>query len=451
VATRLIEGTVAACAALALLAPAAGASTVSAPHDPAVLDPAPVTYTADTVDGNNDLTLTSDGTTLSFAETAAIIAGGVGGADLTDDCVATLTTSAQCPVATTTVDLGDGDDTLTLGAGLPSLTIHGGAGTDRLNFAGRTDPVSVTLGGATPGLAVDTVENVTGGDGSDKVVGDGAVNDIVGGAGNDRLSGGDNGDQLSGGSGVNVLRGGAGDDALQAGGEGDTLVGGSGADTIAGGAGDDDISAADGVADTISCGDGFDTVSADPSDVVPADGTCEEVTFAAAVDPTPTPTPDPQPAPDPVVVTDTSVVFVPVLGSVAPVLAPGTANIADLVPPRASMRSAGRQRIPTVLKRSGVPIRVTCAEACGISVALSVDRVMAKRLKLDSRTSPIVIGTATAKRSLAGSSLLRVKLTKGAKAGLKATKRNIVATSQVLVSDASGNGTLLSRHITLVR
>jgi hypothetical protein len=445
---------VAACAAAALLAPAAGASTVSAPHDPAVLDPAPVTYTADPVDGNNDLTLTSDGTTLSFAESAAIIASGVGGADLADDCVATLTTSAQCPVATTTVDLGDGDDTLTLGAGLPSLTIHGGAGTDRLNFAGRTDPVSVMLGGATPGLTVDTVENVTGGDGSDKVVGDIAANDIVGGAGNDRLSGGDNADQLSGGSGVNVLRGGAGDDTLQAGGEGDTLVGGSGADTIAGGAGDDDISAADGTIDNISCGPGFDTVSADANDNIPADGTCEEVTFAAAVDPTPTPTPTPapQPAPDPVVITDTSVVFVPVLGSIAPVLAPGPANAADLTPPGAAMRSASRQRVGTILKRGGrVPVRVTCQEACGISVALSVDRTTAKRLKLDSRTSPVVIGAASAKRALAGSSVLRVKLTSKAKAGLKTAKRNTIVTTQVLVSDASGNGTLLSRHITLVR
>ena len=40
------------------------------------------------------------------------------------------------------------------------------------------------------------------------------------------------------------------------------------------------------------------------------------------------------------------------------------------------------------------PVRVTCKEACGISVALSVDRTTARRLKLDARTSPVVIATA---------------------------------------------------------
>jgi Ca2+-binding RTX toxin-like protein len=255
-----------------------------------------------------------------------------------------------------------------------------------------------------------------------------------------------------------VLRGGSARDVLKAGDEGDTLVGGAGPDDINGGGGDDDISAADGEIDHITCGAGYDTVSADPTDeiAVPTDPTaapeCEEVTVAAAADPSPAPTPAPQPTPDPVVITDTSVVFVPVLGSIAPVLAPGPANAADLTPPGAAMRSANRQRVGTILKRGGrVPVRVTCQEACGISVALSVDRTTAKRLKLDSRTSPVVIGTASAKRALAGSSVLRVKLTSKAKAGLKTAKRNTIVTTQVLVSDASGNGTLLSRHITLVR
>jgi hypothetical protein len=52
---------------------------------------------------------------------------------------------------------------------------------------------------------------------------------------------------------------------------------------------------------------------------------------------------------------------------------------------------------------------------------------------------------------VAGNSVLKVKLTKQAKAALKASKRNVTANTQVLVSDASGNGTLLSRHVMLVR
>ncbi len=42
-----------------------------------------------------------------------------------------------------------------------------------------------------------------------------------------------------------------------------------------------------------------------------------------------------------------------------------------------------------------------------------------------------------------------MKFTKKAAAALKKSKRGVVATTQVLVSDASGNGTLLSRHVTL--
>jgi hypothetical protein len=461
------------CAAAAVSAPSAMAGTVSNVHpmptDPVTGDPtpgvdvaAPASYTASAGE-NNSVTLQfvsggavfSDGGSDSVGG-AVSMSGSTGGFDTTtqdDTCLPDQSfANWTCPLATDVkVDLGDGDDTLALGAGLPGLAIDGGTGTDRLDFVGRTDPVSVTLGGTTPGLTVASVENVTGGDGGDKVVGNADRNVLDGGPGADRLSGGDGNDELTGDSGVNVLRGGAGDDTLNAGDDGDTLVGGAGTDTMTGGAGDDDISAADGVADQITCGAGFDTVSADASDTIAVPGDCEEVTIAGATAPDPTPTPTP--TPDPVVTTtDTSVIFVPVLGSIAPVLAPGPANIADLTPPSASMRSMSRQRVATVLKRGGrVPVRVTCREACGISVALSVDRTTAKRLKLDSRTSPVVIGTASAKRALAGSSVLRVKLTSKAKAGLKASKRNSIVTTQVLVSDASGNGTLLSRHITLVR
>ena len=440
-ARRLIEGTVATCAAVALLAPAAGASTVGNSHDPASADPAPVTYTADAGEANS-LTLTSDGATLSFAESVSLINSGVGGLDTEDTCLASATTTASCPTATTTVDLGDGNDTLTLGACLPPLNVTGGAGTDRLDFAPQPGPVSIDLGGTTPNLAVNTVENVTGSAGDDTIDGDAAGN---------RLSGGSGIDHINGGPGVNNLRGGAGDDVLTAGDDGDTLVGGPGIDSMTGGAGDDDISAADGVADQITCGAGTDTVSADPTDTFAVEADCEEITIAGATAPDPVPDPTPTPTPDPVVNGGTdNYIFVPVLGSVAPVLAPGKPDIADLIPPRAAMRSASRHRIKTVLKR-GVPVRVTCRESCGISVALSVERTAAKRLKLDARTSPVVIGTATATRTLAGSSVLRVKLTKKARAAFRKSKRNVVSNTQVLVSDASGNGTLLQRHITLVR
>ncbi|MEA2385134.1 MAG: hypothetical protein QOH72_5105 [Solirubrobacteraceae bacterium] len=432
---------VATCAAAALFAPAAGASTLTATHLLSATGPTPVTYTADPAEGNH-LRLTGDGTSVSFSEDVALINPdlGVGGLDSADDCTASGTTSATCLPAPTTVDLGDGDDTLTLGDGLPPLTVDGGIGTDRLDFSPRTAGMALDLAApqVAPNVTETNVEAVTGTQGDDTITG----NDV-----GNRLSGGSGNDTITGGQGTNALRGGAGDDTLTAGNSGDALVGGPGVDTINGGAGDDNISAADGVADKITCGAGTDSVSADATDTFAVPGDCEEVTIAGASVPDPVPTTTTEGA---VTTTDTSVIFVPALGSIVPVLAPGKASIADLTPPAASIRSFTRQRIATVLSR-GVPVRVTCQEACGISVALSVDRTAARRLKLDARSTPVVVGTAVATRTIAGTTRLRVTFTKAARTALKRSARNVATTTQVLVSDSSGNGTLLSRHVTLVR
>jgi hypothetical protein len=436
---------VATCAAAALFAPAAGASTVTAEHVDGT-PPAGVAYVDDSTTGTS-LGLKFVGSELVFGDPAAepFVYAQSDPADptaqqLVNDCLpGTDVGTVACPPIPANIKLGTGNDTLTLGAGLPPLTIDGRAGTDRLDFTGRQDAVTVDLGAGTPELSVTGVENVTGGDKGDHIDGDAAGN---------RLSGGAGDDIITGGPGVNMLRGGAGDDQLTAGEDGDSLVGGDGVDAIKGGAGDDAITAADGVADQITCGAGNDTVSADPTDTfAPAPDNCEEVTIAGATAPDPVPTPTPDPL---VTTTETSVIFVPALGSIVPVLAPGPANIADLIPPGASMRSAIRQRVATVLSR-GVPVRVTCKESCGISVALSVDRATARRLKLDARSTPVVIGTASATRTIAGTTHLRVKFTKRARTALKRSTRSVATTTQVLVSDASGNGTLLSRHVTLVR
>ena len=75
-------------------------------------------------------------------------------------------------------------------------------------------------------------------------------------------------DDLTGNAVANTLRGGEG---------GDTLQGGGGADSLLGEGGDDTIRARDGVADTVDCGPGSDTVVVDVIDVVDAD--CETVTL----------------------------------------------------------------------------------------------------------------------------------------------------------------------------
>jgi hypothetical protein len=450
---------VVACAAAAAWAPAAGAATVSNEHDPAVTS-APVIYDNTSGPGGH-VGLTFDGAKLVFADTSASPVSLAFDSPTVNDCVEPAPGTVTCPPGPTTVKLSPGNDTVSLGDNLPDLTIDGGAGTDQLDLSQRATAATVDLGGtAAGGMSVSNVENATGGTSNDTINGDGAANKESGGDGDDTLNGGGGEDTLNGGNGIdtlngdagiNNLRGGAGDDTLNAGAEGDLLVGGPGSDHLNGGVGDDDIVAADGAPDFVSCGGGADTVFADLGangifDTI--DPNCQNATVTGSV----AVLPDPPATPAPTETTTvTPVIVVPATGTPAlvPVLAPGAANFADLTPPSASMRSFSRQRARTVAKR-GIPVRVSCREACGISVAISVDRRTARRLKLDARVSPVIIGTALAQRASAGTSQLRVKLTKRARAAMLKTKRSVRTTTQVLVSDASGNGTLLTRGVTLV-
>jgi RTX calcium-binding nonapeptide repeat (4 copies) len=445
-ARRLIQGTVLACAAVAACAPAAGAATVDNIHPPPAVpevpEPAPATY-SDTTGVTSVLTLTSDGPLHNMVLTDSVgLEGPTGIFDGENTCDATDITAANspfaCPLASQlTVGLGGGDDTLVLGNNMPTLNIDGGPGTDKLDF-GPTTEANVTLGGTSANLTVSGVENVDGSPGGDTVTGDAADNTENGKGGNDVLRGEGGIDHLDGGDGVNALYGGPGVDTLTAGNNGDRLVGGDDKDVLIGGTGEDTIVAADGVADEITCNGGGDTVVADLTiDVINDSTTCGSVTGKVA---------------EVTTTSETPIIIVPSVGSprITPVLAPGKADIKDLTPPGASLRQFTRQRLKTVATK-GVPIRVRCSEACGISVALSVDRKTAQRLKLDARSAPVVIGTATATRSTSGTTVLRVKFLKRARPALQRSKRAVTMTTQVLVSDASGNGTLLSRHVTLVK
>jgi hypothetical protein len=98
---------------------------------------------------------------------------------------------------------------------------------------------------------------------------------ITGGPLADLIDGGDGFDVLAGGDGNDALTGRAGEDSLDGGAGNDVLIGSEDPDTFQGGPGDDDIRSRDGIAETVSCGDGNDVVTADPSDMAAAD--CERV------------------------------------------------------------------------------------------------------------------------------------------------------------------------------
>ena len=116
-----------------------------------------------------------------------------------------------------TLNGGDGDDFLTGGAGVDAL--NGGDGIDTASYAGSATGVEVYLDiqVSWDGVSTDflnSIENATGSDHSDYIVGTTGANILTGGAGSDVLNGMGGDDLLNGGTGVDRLVGGEGIDTI---------------------------------------------------------------------------------------------------------------------------------------------------------------------------------------------------------------------------------------------
>ena len=120
----------------------------------------------------------------------------------------------------------NGDDRLKGGGGAD--TLHGGNGTDTADYTYSTAAVVVSLAtgsgsaGDAEGDDLISIENLTGSDYNDVLMGHDGAN---------LLEGGDGADSLKGAGGADTLRGGAGNDVLDGGLGSDTMVGGVGDDT----------------------------------------------------------------------------------------------------------------------------------------------------------------------------------------------------------------------------
>jgi hypothetical protein len=146
---------------------------------------------------------------------------------------------------------GNGDDLIDGGFGAD--VIDGNDGRDRVSYAARTTGVHVNLGTWWGGDGqsgewdfVSSVEDVVGGAGDDRIIGTGVANTFVGGAGNDTLTGVEGNDVLDGGTGN---------------------------DTFDAGTGDDTLLSRDDAPDNLTCGAGTDSIDADAADTLAAD--CE--------------------------------------------------------------------------------------------------------------------------------------------------------------------------------
>lgn len=148
---------------------------------------------------------------------------------------------------------GDAGDDLLYGGHAPddADAYDGGDGTDTVSYTFRGWPVAADLDGQ--------ADDGTPGEG-DRIGAD--VEVLIGGAQDDVLTGDD---------GPNTLDGGHGSDTLDPRGGADVVL--AGPSLMKGGEDDDTITVRDGAADTVACGLGADTTSADTRDVLDAD--CE--------------------------------------------------------------------------------------------------------------------------------------------------------------------------------
>ncbi len=160
-------------------------------------------------------------------------------------------------------ELGQDAD-VTLQGGGEHVIVDGGPGSDWLSGHG----------GAGTGYPYVWPLELHGGAGDDELQdGDRSASEgqLDGGAGNDLLLAGKYADALLGGTGDDTIVGGPGANAIDGGEGADKIDGGEGADRLAGGAGIDAIESRDGSPDSVSCGEGPDSLAVDALDTVAPD------------------------------------------------------------------------------------------------------------------------------------------------------------------------------------
>ncbi|MDB9537217.1 M10 family metallopeptidase C-terminal domain-containing protein, partial [Dolichospermum planctonicum CS-1226] len=131
----------------------------------------------------------------------------------------------------------------TTSLGTDTITEAVDGGQDTIDFTGTTAAIRLSMGITTAQTLVangsqltltvaNAIENVIAGAGADRIIGNDLDNRLVGGAGNDALTGGAGNDTLTGGAGNEILTGGAGNDVFGFAGNVVFTVASQGLDTI---------------------------------------------------------------------------------------------------------------------------------------------------------------------------------------------------------------------------
>ena len=114
----------------------------------------------------------------------------------------------------TTTSLGADTITEAVDGGQDTIDFSGTTAAIRLNLGVTTTQTLVANGSKLTLTAANAIENVIAGAGADRIIGNDLDNRLVGGAGNDALFGGAGNDTLVGGAGNDILTGGAGNDVF---------------------------------------------------------------------------------------------------------------------------------------------------------------------------------------------------------------------------------------------
>ncbi|MGA2233021.1 MAG: putative Ig domain-containing protein, partial [Tepidisphaeraceae bacterium] len=174
----------------------------------------------------SDGVITGDGTDLNDVASISYSDGNV---IVTIDAL--TDTFALSSVTGINIDLGLGNDSITLGAGVPAVNFNGGAGNDSV------------------------------------IANNSAADTLAGGAGDDRIVGGGKGSSLSGNGGNDILAPENRHETVNGGGGNDT-VSGAGHDSMRGGAGDDIFLDGGVKKDSINGGAGLNFAQYNPTDVM---------------------------------------------------------------------------------------------------------------------------------------------------------------------------------------
>jgi hypothetical protein len=227
-----------------------------------------------------------DAATIRFVSGDTLTADGCTGGGGQVDC-------AAAGIARVVVNLGDGNDSLNLPPFIAAtftvaMTVDGGPGVDSIHTSTQADVVT----GGSDGDFVNGhggADAISGGTGFDSVsfFGLAGVRASLDDVANDGQGNGVEGanvhsdvEDLSGGDGDDVLIGSAKANELDGGDGNDTLDGRGGLDRYTLGNGNDTALARDGLGERIACGDGNDTVTGDSIDSL---GGCESVALSSAL------------------------------------------------------------------------------------------------------------------------------------------------------------------------